>query len=306
MQLQQSPCEALIGSVCSGRHWGGFWALENVLGDAHYCCGCSASTWEMLGWDAPWGMGSGAAAHVLAQWMHLRMCMSDCLLNVQSCNPPCAALISLWWGFQCRTNMFAHCWGALWCGEQAIIMKNNSSNNSSVPVIHQNRLRDWCNLWCLFFAQKTCPWEEEASTSSKYNPGDPSVHVLCPFAAWSLCWLSWCPSTEPEPQRDRPQPHALLGDEEVGGEKLVNVTWVLCPCKAWVWAAAKEQSMLLETPPRICSKSLRFWLCFHNEDKLFFLIITPNWSEKCGVCPHLSALLSLNFTTSLSTLLEME
>lgn len=72
--------------------------------------------------------------------------------------------------------------------------------------------------------QKTCPGEEEIAASSEYNPGDPSVHVVCPFAAWSLCRVSRRSSVEPEPQRDRPQPHALLGDEEVGRENLVNVT----------------------------------------------------------------------------------
>lgn len=69
--------------------------------------------------------------------------------------------------------------------------------------------------------QKTRPWEEEVATSSEYNPGDPSIHFLSPFAAWSIRRLSRRSSVQPESQRDRPQPHALLGHEEVGREKLV-------------------------------------------------------------------------------------
>lgn len=82
-------------------------------------------------------------------------------------------------------------------------------------------------------AQETCPQEEEAAASSKHNPGDPSLHVLCPAAARSLHRLSRCSSTEPEPQRHRPQPHALLGDEEVGGG-CVSLCTLLCasPCYA--------------------------------------------------------------------------
>lgn len=108
-------------------------------------------------------------------------------------------------------------------------------------------------------AQETCPQEEEAAASSKHNPGDPSLHVLCPAAAWSLHGLSRCSSTEPEPQRHRPQPHALLGDEEVGGG-CVSLCSLLCGVLVRIWPGLLPETMctLGNVLPEACSKFWRF------------------------------------------------